>query len=516
MHLRIHAGPRRRTRRALLAAALPAFLAAVALPAAADAATVQLVSTGGNGVVAYDADSGEANNVRVSFVNAAIVIDDVVPIRSLDSRCFVNVNGDGVCPGSADDILIFTGDRNDLIQYTAPHAGFVSGGDGADVILGGLRQAGFGRQIERVTYRGKDTRFDFARDTVSYRFADRGVRVDLSDQNDAATSSDGRPGIDREQIEDDIEVIEGSNFDDPQLFGSDRNEAFRGLNGNDVIGTGGGDDVIDEGSSPNGADTLNGGNGANDRITYGTRTSGVNTSLDGVRNDGAPGEQDDVRPNVEHIGGSNFDDVLSGNGLANIIDGFGGNDTISGLGGNDTLSAGTGNNTVNGGTENDVIFARNGGIDSVDCGENPNDSDTADRDQVESRVVGCENVTVGVLRLVPKAVAAEAGKTARLRLSWRHPQDWRKLRTVELRLTRDGMPVGEVTIRPRRERIADDGAIRVERGRIVTRGKTVTARLALRLDESLAGQTLRAEVEATDRRGRRQLERDAGTVRVAR
>jgi hypothetical protein len=44
----------------------------------------------------------------------------------------------------------------------------------------------------------------------------------------------------------------------------------------------------------------------------------------------------------------------------------------------------------------------------------------------------------------------------------------------------------------------------------------VTARLAIRLDESLAGQTLKAEVEATDTRGRRQLERDAGTVRVAR
>ena len=47
-------------------------------------------------------------------------------------------------------------------------------------------------------------------------------------------------------------------------------------------------------------------------------------------------------------------------------------------------------------------------------------------------------------------------------------------------------------------------------------GKTVIARLALRLDESLAGQTLTAEVEATEAGGRRQLERDAGTVRVAR
>lgn len=46
-------------------------------------------------------------------------------------------------------------------------------------------------------------------------------------------------------------------------------------------------------------------------------------------------------------------------------------------------------------------------------------------------------------------------------------------------------------------------------------GKTVAAKLALRLDKSLAGRTLKVEVEATDRRGARQLERDAATVRAA-
>jgi hypothetical protein len=51
--------------------------------------------------------------------------------------------------------------------------------------------------------------------------------------------------------------------------------------------------------------------------------------------------------------------------------------------------------------------------------------------------------------------------------------------------------------------------------RLSHKGKTVTARLAIRLDESLAGQTLTAEVEATDTRGRRQLERNAATIRVA-
>ena len=43
----------------------------------------------------------------------------------------------------------------------------------------------------------------------------------------------------------------------------------------------------------------------------------------------------------------------------------------------------------------------------------------------------------------------------------------------------------------------------------------MTARLALRLDDRLAGRTLTADVQATDVHGRRQLERAAGTLSVA-
>jgi hypothetical protein len=47
------------------------------------------------------------------------------------------------------------------------------------------------------------------------------------------------------------------------------------------------------------------------------------------------------------------------------------------------------------------------------------------------------------------------------------------------------------------------------------RGKTVAARLAVRLNRSLAGRNLRVEVRATDRRGHMQLEPNAGVIRVA-
>lgn len=502
----------RRTRRALLAAALPAVLAAAALPSAAQAGTAEVTDAGASDVASYVANDGETNQVSVRVVGSKLVISDSAPITARNG-CTLNSNGDAECPINVGSVIVLLRDRNDRIQYAAPHQGSVSGEQGNDTFFGGIRQLGQGQAVKPVFYFG-----NAGTDTMDYVAADRGVRVDTDDFPGAGLSEDGRPGIDRETIGDDIEHIQGSSFGDT-LFGSDADNLFLGRNGDDVLNPRGGSDVIDEGSAPSGADTIAGGDGANDRVFYSVRTSGVNVSLDGVRNDGATGEQDNVSSTVEQIGGTNFRDVLTGSGVANVIDGFGGPDTIDGLGGNDTLSAGASNNAVLGGTGNDVIEARNGEIDNIDCGENAGDSDTANRDTSENRVAGCERGTVGVLRLAPKAVDAEAGKVARLRLSWRHPQAWRKLRKVELRLlSENGMSVGEVTIRPRTGRIGDHGAVELVRKqtRLSHMGKTVSAHLALRLDQSLAGRTLKAEVEATDARGRRQLERNAATVRVAR
>jgi hypothetical protein len=51
--------------------------------------------------------------------------------------------------------------------------------------------------------------------------------------------------------------------------------------------------------------------------------------------------------------------------------------------------------------------------------------------------------------------------------------------------------------------------------RLSHHGKWVTAKLAMRLPKSLAGQNLRLAVQATDRHGHRQLEPDAGAIHVA-
>jgi hypothetical protein len=123
---------------------------------------------------------------------------------------------------------------------------------------------------------------------------------------------------------------------------------------------------------------------------------------------------------------------------------------------------------------------------------------------------------IGNLKLALRTLRARAGTTAHLNLSWTHPKAWRELRKVELQLY-DGADkqVGNVTARPRS--LIARGALKLMAGdsRVSHHGKTVTARLALRLPRSLAGQNLRLAVQATDRHGRRQLEPDAGVIHVA-
>ena len=110
------------------------------------------------------------------------------------------------------------------------------------------------------------------------------------------------------------------------------------------------------------------------------------------------------------------------------------------------------------------------------------------------------------------------GAIAHLRLSWTHPQSWRELRRVELRVLRGAKAVGRVVVQPGDSRLRARGAIRLVTpgSRLVHHGRTVTAELALRVDGAPAAQPLRVDVAAVDRRGRRQLERGAAAIRVGR
>ena len=189
-----------------------------------------------------------------------------------------------------------------------------------------------------------------------------------------------------------------------------------------------------------------------------------------------------------------------------------GNDYVEGGRGPDYLSGGGGDDVAG----NDRLFSNDGQLDELFGGPG---FDTAITDATERSVKGVEKhavESVGHLRLAPRAVQTRAGQTARLTMSWKHPKAWRQLRSVELSLHRGKEAVGTINARPGSGRLTGTGAVDLMSGsRLGHRGKWVTAKLALRVPQSLAGEDLRLDVRATDRDGRRQLERAAGSIRVA-
>jgi Ca2+-binding RTX toxin-like protein len=331
-------------------------------------------------------------------------------------------------------------------------------------------------------------------------------------------ANDGRPGRDADLIRGDVERLIGSTLND-SLNGSNdtaQTEVLDGLAGDDVLSGNAGHNFYAMGRTADGVDTINGGSGR-DHVDYSERTRPITATLNiGDRNDGEAGEGDSLR-SVEGItGGAAGDNLkaLFGSRAPFDLNGGGGADTLEGAEGKDTFFPGAGRDTVTANGEGDVVFAdADRESDVIGCGTG---IDTAHVDSTDS-VSGCETRRVGVLRLTPAAARANASGTARIALDWTHPESWRRLRQVQLRLTDDGMTVGRVTISPRTGRMTGDGAVRLVRraSRLAGKDRTARARLGVQLDPSLAGRTLLLDVEATGTDGRRQLERRAGTLRVA-
>ena len=116
------------------------------------------------------------------------------------------------------------------------------------------------------------------------------------------------------------------------------------------------------------ADTFAGGGnaglGTGDVVSYEGRSASVTATIDGVADDGAAGEVDNIATDVENLVGGTAADVLTGSAAGNIIEGGGGSDTIVGGAGQDRIYGGRsdgsgaadGADTVHGGAGKDTIF----------------------------------------------------------------------------------------------------------------------------------------------------------------
>jgi len=243
-------------------------------------------------------------------------------------------------------------------------------------------------------------------------------------------------------------VLTGGAGDD-EIEGYAGNDAIDGGEGNDVVDGGedddrvrggGGDDELwgDHYKSP-GADLLDGGPGVDTTEEWSIpsdldRQPAISVTLDGAANDGRPGEGDNVigieRLSMYVVGsftgsdaaeqikivnpgndgsstllGLGGDDVLVGNDFDDTVDGGAGNDTVEGGHGNDTVTGGPGRDTIYGDATsahcgwysckipfgNDVIQARDGEQDNIDCGIGT-DRAVVDANDV---VANCETVEGG-------------------------------------------------------------------------------------------------------------------------
>ncbi|GGN34374.1 Ca2+-binding RTX toxin-like protein [Actinoplanes campanulatus] len=288
-------------------------------------------------------------------------------------------------------------DGNDTIYGGTGDDG-IGGGRGNDREYGGTGNDGFGQ--------GRDTKSADADlvdggagvDGVSYFHRRKAVTADT----DNAKRDDGRKGEGDTllAVEDLIggwgddrltggngpNFLEGQNGNDV-LVGGGGNDWFRDTyGGNDKLYGGAGDDRFDTGA---GADLMLGGSGS-DTVNYTHHSGPVIVDLDGVADDGRTGERDTVGADVEHIFGSAYNDVLTGNGGANLIVGLAGDDTIRGAGGNDVTAGGAGLDRVYGEAGDDALSGgdvTDGSADILDGGDNA----TATGDNcVVGTVVNCE------------------------------------------------------------------------------------------------------------------------------
>jgi Ca2+-binding RTX toxin-like protein len=402
---------------------LLACVAACALPAAASATTI---SYSGD-TMTIKAGSGEANWVNLSVEDGKLTVSDsgASSFSFPADRCEqLSEEYPAHCemPGH---VTVDTGDGDDryfAFSMTLPVS--VSGGAGDDQLKAG--EAG-------------------------------------------QTTLDGGVGNDK---------LESQDGDDT-LLGGDGNDELLGSGGSDHLDAGAGDDYLrpDTNSASPGDDLVDGGAGTDlvedwiDNASSG-RQRAVNVTLDGQANDGRTGERDDAR-NVEEIKAFAGGTYVLGDGAEKIelyapvdhgpstLEGRGGDDvllsangtqTIDGGAGNDRIEAGFGNDTITGGPGrdtiaadftgsqcgwlqsctiphgDDVIYARDGEADSVDCGvgedkavvdaqDTVSNCETVERGEAQSSVGPPQDPALVARVQVPRKVALRTALKRGLKVS---------------------------------------------------------------------------------------------------
>ena len=280
-------------------AAIASAAIAPALPTIAAGATVSI--TGGR--LVFVAASGEVNHVTVLRGTEAIrVTDSGAPIAA-GARCSQVTPNEAACDLNAFPFQIMLGDLDDsAVVYTATDSRLF-GGEGRDHLDGG---------------EGSDELNGGPGDDV--------LRGGVGEDRFS-----GGPGADS---------ISGGRGSLDVVFGGDPGEAENGLFVAGCEISWRGDDAFD-------------------LVSYYGRPGPVSVTLDGLANDGVPGEGDNII-DMEWVLGGRGDDVFVGDDHVNVLTGFGGNDRLVGGGSADLLLGGTGDDVADLGRGNDCAAGDRG------------------------------------------------------------------------------------------------------------------------------------------------------------
>jgi len=314
-------------------------------------------------VIVVRAAPGETNAMSVRATPGGVLIEDTG--APLTGEC--QPSGAGrFCPGTYGAVDVFLDDGNDTLRHEL--SGFIDAGAGDDDVraTNGIFDLVGGPGADRLDATGATSA------SVDYADHTAGVTVRLNGLADDGAAGEGDnvigavTGISGGSANDRLEAGPRSTG----LFGGDGDDMLIGGAEGDYLNGGAGDDDLQAGAGKDelvggpDADVLSGGDGP-DEASYGG-SAPLRLSIGDGPNDGAAGEGDDIRGDVEALAGGTGDDVLVGDDDANRLIAFGGHDVLRGGGGPDEIYGWGDGDELDGGPGRDEVSTRPrrlGGLD---------------------------------------------------------------------------------------------------------------------------------------------------------
>jgi Ca2+-binding RTX toxin-like protein len=236
-------------------------------------------------------------------------------------------------------------------------AGFI----GIALFLPALAYAGTatsdGLRVQYLALKGEANDVTVSFDASEYVITDVGARVDPGEGCRRVT----RDTVRCDALEGHVVVVKTRDRNDvvhldvpvqASIWGARGADHLVGGSERDLIVGGGGADLLEGGGDWDdllggpGPDDLRGGPGIRDRVSYSEREAAVKVTLDGLRNDGEPGENDLVANDVEDVSGGAGPDIIVGDANSNLLEGGAGNDRFDGRSGGDIFFGGDGFDTL--------------------------------------------------------------------------------------------------------------------------------------------------------------------------